>query len=610
MQNILMIIIALCGLGFLILVHEFGHFIVAKIFGIKVEVFSIGFGPALLKFKGGETEYRVSLFFLLGGYVKLYGEISKEAEDVGQDARAMVNRPWWQQVLVVFAGVFMNFIFGILFCVVVFLVGLNMSAPVIGDISTDGIEFNTPLTTGDRIVSVNDKPVRYLEEYLMLVMTETKPLKIRARDRNNNEYEFKVLEARGKSGVSRYYKAVIDDILPGSIMEKWGFKKNDVILKVNGFSIKTWQEFINYLTANYEKEITVTICRKLNQSIQDCSTESGNIENLKFSVKPDTVLFGFDNRKFMSNTVCGVKKYSMAENIGINKNDRIVAINGKRTQNWAELNNILWDERLKEELEFHIQDISGNVRVSKIKNTNPVHGKPIVGITPCVDELNTDTFNEIPVQLALSGISKGDKLLEVEGEKVKRIAQLLKVVSDKEKDIHIKFQTAKGEIKETRLKLEKLHLINDGILGAVPKIDTITIKYPFLEAMVRGYKQALEFIRLTYLSVYLLIKKQVSPQDIAGPVGIIHISAKVIQRGVVDFLYLLALISLNLAVLNLLPIPVLDGSVILLFTVEKLIGRKLPERLLKIFEITGYCLLLGLLLFALKNDIFRIIKQG
>ena len=94
--------------GILIWFHELGHFLFAKLFGVKVEVFSVGFGPALFKKQWGETEYRLSAI-PLGGFVKLYGE-----EDDVSDPRAFSSKPNWQKILIAFAGSFFNFILAVL----------------------------------------------------------------------------------------------------------------------------------------------------------------------------------------------------------------------------------------------------------------------------------------------------------------------------------------------------------------------------------------------------------------------------------------------------------------------------------------------------------------
>jgi len=101
-------------LGALVLVHELGHFLVAKLLGIRVLVFSFGFGPKLIKARLGETEYAISLF-PLGGYVKLLGEEAEEEIPPQEKARSFVFRPLWQKALVVGAGPLSNLIFSSLF---------------------------------------------------------------------------------------------------------------------------------------------------------------------------------------------------------------------------------------------------------------------------------------------------------------------------------------------------------------------------------------------------------------------------------------------------------------------------------------------------------------
>ncbi len=596
MQTVLLIGISILGIGFLILVHEFGHFLVAKLLKIKVEVFSIGFGPAFFKFKRGETEYRLSIFLPFGGYVKLYGETSKEADNVPEnDKRAMVNRPAWQQIAVIFAGVFMNFIFGVIFCIIVFMLGLNMSKPIIGNISQDSFESRTPLSVGDTIISVNDKKVRYLEEYAILALTEKKPLKIKAKDKYNNIYEFTVTEEKTRSGISPYLTTTIEYIIPNSPMSNWGFQNDDTIKKVGDNDINSWQEFTNYLSNNIHDEMEVTVLRKT------------KLHTLNFKV--DVPLFyKFDSRNFISTKICDVKNYSLARNLGIQKGQRILSINKHKTENWYDLTKVLWMERNSKNLLLEIEDEKGNKRLITTPNKHLVYGKPLLGIISCEEELGSNTFQTVPERFKNYGIIPGTILVEVNNKKVNSIKELFEITSNKQEIITLKVQTVQKEIKEVKIPLESIPIITEGVIGAVPKIATTTVKYPFFEATIKGFNQAIEFLRMTFVSIVLLIKKQVSTQDIAGPVGIIHMGAKIVQKSFIHFLYLLALISLNLAVLNLLPIPILDGSLIFMLILERIIGKKLPEKLIKVFEITGLCLLLFILAFALKNDIMRIIK--
>src|SRR5213592_1139409 len=104
------IIIALLILGVIIVIHELGHFLVAKFFKIKVETFSVGFGPRIVGFRRGDTDYRISAF-LLGGYVKMAGETP--ADTITGEAYEFLSKPKWQRFLVAVAGPVMNVILAV-----------------------------------------------------------------------------------------------------------------------------------------------------------------------------------------------------------------------------------------------------------------------------------------------------------------------------------------------------------------------------------------------------------------------------------------------------------------------------------------------------------------
>jgi len=156
------IIYIIITLGLTIFVHEFGHFIVAKGLGIKVESFSIGWGPRIFGFKRKETEYIVSLFVFLGGYVKLAGEQPEEADKVGEGA--FLNQPSYKKIAVGLAGVVQNYILAILLMFVVFLAGIPNLKPVVGDLKKGYPAEAAGLQKGDEIIEVNGKQIKYWDE--------------------------------------------------------------------------------------------------------------------------------------------------------------------------------------------------------------------------------------------------------------------------------------------------------------------------------------------------------------------------------------------------------------------------------------------------------------
>lgn len=148
----LYILAAILMFGLLIALHEFGHFAAAKLCGVKVNEFSIGMGPLLLHRQGGETEYSLRAL-PIGGFCAMEGE----EEGVSDDPRAFPNRPWYQRLIILLAGVFMNFLTGFLIILCFFLPVEQFSAPVVEAVTGPAAqEFLMP---GDRICSVDSHAV-------------------------------------------------------------------------------------------------------------------------------------------------------------------------------------------------------------------------------------------------------------------------------------------------------------------------------------------------------------------------------------------------------------------------------------------------------------------
>ena len=155
-------------LGILILVHEFGHFIVARMSGVGVERFSIGFGPVLARYRGKETEYCLSLV-PLGGYVKMMGDDENPLEGgktgTLDPKRAFNLKPLAVRFLIVFAGPAMNFVLAVVIFALVFMIlGRPVAPAVIGRVVESGPVAQAGLKTGDRITAIDGRPVQYWED--------------------------------------------------------------------------------------------------------------------------------------------------------------------------------------------------------------------------------------------------------------------------------------------------------------------------------------------------------------------------------------------------------------------------------------------------------------
>jgi len=302
-------------IGVLIWFHELGHFLFAKLFGVKVEVFSIGFGPVLLKKRYGETEYRLSVI-PLGGFVKLYGE-----EDNLADPRAFSSKPNWQKILIAFAGSFFNFILAILVFWFLGVLGKEvpkyaLEKPVVGYVQENSLAERLGIREGDLVLSVNGKEVETWKDLEERMLREIFARTITVEVLRGGKVEVLrgELDVRNPKafGAEPIIEPVIGGVLEGSPAHQVGIRKGDRILSINGVEVKTWQEAVKLIRSSEkinlrierdgkEKELTILPMRdpKTNlpvigviPHIETVRLKQGVYESLVASVEKIVLLSG------------------------------------------------------------------------------------------------------------------------------------------------------------------------------------------------------------------------------------------------------------------------------------------------------------------------------
>jgi len=167
------VLVTIGVIGLLIFVHEFGHFIAARMVGVRVEIFSLGFGPKIIGIKRGDTEYRISAL-PLGGYVKLYGENPEEADEITERDKAFIFKKVWQKLFIVSAGPLMNFVFPIVvFWILFATAGVYVLPPKVGKVLPNSPAQRAGLQKGDEILSINGHPVHSFEDLVFYLREHT-----------------------------------------------------------------------------------------------------------------------------------------------------------------------------------------------------------------------------------------------------------------------------------------------------------------------------------------------------------------------------------------------------------------------------------------------------
>jgi regulator of sigma E protease len=242
MQNIVTNVIGFgIVLGFLIFAHESGHFFVAKLFRVRVLVFSFGFGKRLFGFRKGPTDYRVSLI-PLGGYVRMAGDVPEENQPGNPDE--FLSKPKWQRFLIMVAGPFMNILIAISFMAMISMVGTEtiIIRPIIGEITPGKPAARAGLQVGDRIVAIAGEKINDFDDLrLSIGMNSGTALRVdylrngqlrtttMTPDRENSEFG-----PVGFAGIRPYFDTTIGRVKPGTPAAVAGLSAGDRIVAING----------------------------------------------------------------------------------------------------------------------------------------------------------------------------------------------------------------------------------------------------------------------------------------------------------------------------------------------------------------------------------------
>ena len=526
-------------LGILIFVHELGHFAVAKWCGVRVEVFSLGFGKKILQHKRGDTIYCISLI-PLGGYVKMFGDELGAKLTTEDKKYSFIHKNVWQRIAIVLAGPMMNFFFAILIFALLSWTGEEFRKPIVGDISKNSKAFTSGLRSGDEIV--------------------------RADGRNVKTW---------------------DDLV-------------DVLTLQSGRNV-----LLEVLRPNTEGLIQVSLVPQLkaNPNLLSTKSEVGDVEGLTFISR---------------SSVVGVRGSSLAEKMGFKTGDRVLKVGTVEVKHFRDIENLilpLQGTTLSFEVErFISKDKTETVAFeAKVPTHSSLQGLGIENPELFLMEVVPDS----PADKA--GLKRGDRLVAINEKKLNAFEDTLNTVKSYTGESPLNFEIerdgapVKFEIVPTMSKLMSGQGVEEKryTIGIIPWITyaspTLTkIQWSGIETLERGLDRTLEVSAMTIMGFLRLIQNKISPKNIGGVISIGQAASETFKIGWFQFLTMMAIVSVNLFILNLLPIPVLDGGHLLFYTIEALRGAPLSMRKLEVAQQVGLVVLMSLMVFALFNDFSRI----
>lgn len=266
------IVVALLVLGLIIVIHEFGHFAVAKLFKIKVETFSVGFGPRLIGFRRGETDYRISAL-PLGGYVKMSGE--NPGDVITGDASEFMSKPKWQRFLVAAAGPFMNIVLAFVLIAGLFMYGMDMpefvqaGTAIVGLVTPNSPADKAGVRKNDHVVEIEGKAKPNWNNILLQIGTNPeRPLSV-VLERDGQRIPTTItptLDKRtgtGDSGMGPLIRVIVKEVQPGRPAAAAGIRPNDEIISVAGIDPRmNGKPLSDTIQTIEEKTFPITVLRE------------------------------------------------------------------------------------------------------------------------------------------------------------------------------------------------------------------------------------------------------------------------------------------------------------------------------------------------------------
>jgi regulator of sigma E protease len=570
--------------GIIIFFHELGHFIAAKKVGIKVERFSIGFGPKMIGFKKGETEYQISWIPILGGYVKMAGENpSEEPNSEGEEEEGQfLAAPVSHRAIVAASGPGMNLVFAVVVVALAYMFGLPAQlGTTIGYVEPDSPASIAGIQRGDQLLSINGYKVRNWDDVRENVAINPEKQINLTLMRDGSEKTIQVIPDRAQSYTFSIDLKIREELDSGNVPESIRQRLIDSDIPLSPDAMVSTEKPDEKWLIN-DKEAKYLVLK----------------DNKRFSVYRGTegdpsqllAIFKLDFPEELDEGVISEELKQRFKDNGISLSESALVSRDEVPDKW-----LIVDKGRT----YHVNKESGRLDVYKETEFGMIGVSPV--IKPVIGNVESDSSSYE------AGFRSGDVIVAVNGKEVKHIIELVDGLQDFSSESAVLTVERNGDRIDLTIPMDfsesgELPVLQGLAFGEIIHLGPIAAFMKALPETVRLGGKIFQFLKRMFT-------REVSMKYVAGPVGIVQLAVKVVETGVAQTLWFAGFLSVNLGIVNLLPLFITDGGVLVFLFIEKLRGRRLSRKKQIIIQQIGVGFIALLFLLVTYNDFIRLIKD-
>lgn len=608
--NLARILQVIFGVGLVIFVHELGHFLAARRCGVRVEVFSLGFGPKLLAWTRGATTYQIAAV-PLGGYVKMAGE-EPDGESRLPAPDELGSKTVGQRFLIFAGGVIMNAVFAVIVFPLILLAGVPFDEPTIGATQPGSAAWQAGIEAGTRVHSVNGRKTRTFDQIFSAVaLSSENAIEMELQRPGTDTVEHVTIDAKYDSSLGMRQLGVLPsyeqesgayplDIDPRGVAAEAGLRSGDKLVAVESAVPELPLTDQLFSVANDGAPLRLEVDRDGTHLPFEIMPRKVEGKDPKLGVAP------------LSRGVAALRKTPLVEAVGLAVDDEILEIGGRPFLNMS-----LRDEFLQEVGKPLRLQVSRAGALLELDGPSLTRAEALeLARAIALDQQTENSVVYVAKGSAAdaAGLSSGDEIQSIAGAEVDTFEEIIEqtnaaIAKSELVRIAVKRRGADGEPQFLEFDvLTKPPVGHDYGIAFYPATYIYQEKNP-VRAVQVGMVFCWSFLEDTWRTLRGIASRDVSGKNVGGIITIGVVAHNFANSGWAKLFFFLCVLSMNLAFLNILPIPLLDGGHLFFLLIEKLKGSPVSERVMGYSQLVGLVMILSLFVYVMHNDIQRFILR-